>query len=132
MCGARRALASEVVRVLARDAVGQYGEGLAERFLIDAGLTILERNWRCSLGEVDIVARDGDILVICEVKTRTGTGFGTPLEAVTPLKLRRLRQLAGAWLEAHEMRPGHVRIDVVGIVVSRLGAPVIDHLRSVG
>jgi putative endonuclease len=125
-------LRPEVVAMLAKDAVGQYGEGLAERFLIDAGLTILERNWRCSLGEVDIVARDGDSLVICEVKTRTGTGFGTPLEAVTPLKVRRLRQLAGAWLAAHDIRPGHVRIDVVGIVVPRRGAPVVEHLRSVG
>lgn len=116
----------------AKDAVGRYGEALAERFLIDAGLTILERNWRCALGEVDIVAREGGSLVICEVKTRTGTGFGTALEAVTPVKMRRLRQLAGAWLDTHAVRPEHVRIDVVGITVPRRGAPVVEHLRSVG
>ncbi len=116
----------------AKDAVGQYGEGLAARYLVDAGFTILERNWRCPLGEVDIVARDGDSLVICEVKTRTGPGYGTPLEAVTAAKVNRLRRLASAWLSAHDVRPDRVRIDVVGVTVGRRGAPVVEHVTSVG
>ena len=61
--------------------IGRCGEDEAVRHLQAAGYVVLGRNWRCELGEIDIVARDGDVLVICEVKTRSGLGFGTPLEA---------------------------------------------------
>ena len=64
-------------------ALGRYGEALAARYLRERGMTIVERNWRCPEGEIDLVALDGDCLVICEVKTRRGTGTGDPLEAVT-------------------------------------------------
>ena len=62
----------------AKDAVGRYGEDVAARHLTEAGLVVLERNWRCREGEIDIVARDGDVLVVCEVKTRRSTTYGTP------------------------------------------------------
>ena len=81
-----------------------YGEDLAARYLRDQGMEVLDRNWRCEHGEVDVVARDGDCVVICEVKTRRRPGFGEPFEAVTFAKAMRLRRLAGLYLDAH--RPG--------------------------
>jgi putative endonuclease len=115
----------------AKDAVGQYGERVAASFLTDAGMTILDRNWRCQWGEIDIVALDRDTVVICEVKTRRGLGYGTPAEAVTAHKLSRLRRLAVEWLRAHETHAEHVRIDVIGVVPGR-GKPAIEHLQAVG
>ncbi len=113
------------------DAVGEYGERLAERYLVGQGLTVLERRWRCRLGEIDIVAVDGGCLVVCEVKTRRSLLAGSPFEAVTPVKLARLRRLAGAWLEQQPVRFAEVRIDVVSVVVPRRGAARLEHLRGV-
>ena len=88
-----------------RNAVGRYGEDLAARYLTAEGFVILERNWRCELGEIDIVARDGDALVVCEVKTRRGLNYGSPLESITYRKLTTLRKLAGRWLQTHQLNP---------------------------
>ena len=115
----------------AKDAVGRYGEDVAARFLAEAGLVVLERNWRCELGEVDIVAREGDVLVFCEVKTRSGTVYGTPLEAVTARKAARLRRLASRWLAERPVRPATVRIDVVGVLRPARGAAQVEHVREV-
>ncbi|WP_069773278.1 MULTISPECIES: YraN family protein [unclassified Streptomyces] len=118
---------------LARGALGRYGEDLAARRLAEAGMTVLERNWRCGrTGEIDIVARDGDVLVVCEVKTRRGGGFQHPMAAVTPEKAERLRALAARWIQAHGgAPPGGVRIDLVGVVLPHRGAPVVEHARGV-
>jgi len=113
-----------------RQAVGAYGERIAAARLQELGMTILERNWRCSEGEIDIVARDGDILVVCEVKTRRSNDFGSPLEGVTPLKAQRLRRLAACWLRDHPVRPEGVRIDVVGILRPARGPAEVDYLRG--
>ncbi|MDP2013282.1 MAG: YraN family protein [Actinomycetota bacterium] len=113
-------------------ALGKYGEDLAEEFLKQQGLEILDRNWRCDVGEIDIVARDGHALVICEVKTRSSHQLGSPAEAITVRKLRRLRHLAFRWLEAHQAHVPEVRIDVVCIVQPAWGAAEIEHLRAVG
>lgn len=115
----------------AKDAVGAYGERVAVRALQEAGWEILDRNWRGRRGELDVVARDGDDLVVVEVKTRTGSGFGHPAEAVTAAKLARLRRLAGEWLGAHDVRAAGVRIDVVAVLRGRSGAAVVEHLRGV-
>ncbi len=80
----------------ANDAVGRYGEKVAAAHLVEAGWTLLDRNWRGTRGELDVVALDGDVLVAVEVKTRRGTGFGHPAQAVTPAKLGRLRRLTGS------------------------------------
>ncbi|WP_328992511.1 YraN family protein [Kribbella sp. NBC_01245] len=114
-----------------KNAVGQYGEDLAASYLVGQGFSILERNWRCDLGEVDIVAREGSCLVICEVKTRRGLGYGNPLETITYRKLARLRQLAGRWLQEHEVHPEQIRIDVIGVITPPHGEVVVEHLRSV-
>ncbi|GAB7104741.1 YraN family protein [Streptomyces phaeofaciens JCM 4814] len=118
---------------LARGALGRYGEGLAARRLADAGMTVLERNWRCGrTGEIDIVARDGDVLVVCEVKTRRGGGFQHPMAALTPRKAERLRGLAERWIQTHGgAPPGGVRIDLIGVVLPRRGAAVVEHARGV-
>jgi putative endonuclease len=115
----------------AKDVLGQRGERLAESFLTRAGLVILDRNWRCAQGEIDLVARDGDELVFVEVKTRSSTAFGHPLEAITAPKLARLRRLAAAWCAEHEARAAAIRVDAVAIVAPRSGEPVIEHLRRI-
>lgn len=114
-----------------KNAVGQYGEELAARYLAKAGFAILERNWRCELGEIDIVARDGKALVICEVKTRRGLNYGSPLESITYRKLSTLRQLVGRWLQEHELRPAEVRIDIVAVLLPHGADPSVDHVRGV-
>ncbi|WP_329029179.1 MULTISPECIES: YraN family protein [unclassified Streptomyces] len=116
----------------ARGALGRYGEDLAARLLADAGMSVLERNWRCRAGEIDIVAMDGDALVICEVKTRRAGVFEHPMAAVTPAKADRLRRLAALWLDRHGgPPPGGVRIDLVGVVLPERGAPLAEHARGV-
>ena len=113
-----------------KGAVGRFGEELAVRHLQDAGLRILERNWRCAEGEIDIVAEDGDTLVICEVKTRSGTGFGDPAEAVTAPKSARLRRLSLRWIAAHGLGWRDLRFDVVTVLRRQDADPVVRHLRD--
>jgi putative endonuclease len=120
-----------VVPVRAKDGLGKYGENVAASHLRAAGLTILERNWRCDIGEIDIVARDGDVLVVCEVKTRSGLGFGNPLEGVTARKAQRLRRLAMRWLTERDLRPADIRIDLVGVLQTGHGAAQVEHVRGV-
>ena len=103
------------------DALGRFGEQLAAQHLIAAGMEVLDRNWRCSIGEIDIVARDGDTLVICEVKTRRSLTFGHPVAAVTPIKLA----------STSGIRARTIRLDVVGILTPRDGQPIIEHIRGV-
>ena len=115
----------------AKDELGKRGEAIAARYLWGAGYEIVERNWRCRLGEIDLVARDGDELVFVEVKTRSSVAFGHPLEAITLQKLARLRRLAAAWCEAHPGRHAGIRIDAVAVIAPRRGEFEIDHLRRV-
>lgn len=112
--------------------LGSYGERVAAQRLVDDGMVLVDRNWRCDLGEVDLVLRDGDVLVFCEVKTRSTSAYGHPLEAVTPAKGARLRRLAGRWLEEHDAHPEGVRIDLVGVLLAERGAAEVEHVRAVG
>jgi len=116
----------------ATDAVGEYGERLAARYLEAQGLTVLQRRWRCPRGEIDIVAVDGGCLVVCEVKTRRSVVAGLPCEAITPQKLARLRRLTALWLAGQEGSWADVRIDVVTVLLPRRGPAAVDHLRAVG
>jgi putative endonuclease len=115
----------------AKDTVGRWGEDVAARHLVAAGLVILDRNWRCRAGEIDIVARDGRTLVFCEVKTRRGGAYGTPFEAVTDAKAHRQRRLAAEWLEIAGLSVQDVRFDVVGVLCPRRGGPQVEHRRGV-
>jgi putative endonuclease len=112
-------------------ALGSYGERVAADHLRSLGMVVLARNWRCRFGEIDLVARDGSTLVICEVKTRTGSSYGTPIEAVVGRKATRLRRLAAHWLDVHDVDPVAVRIDVVSVVVPPRGAPHVERVSGV-
>ncbi len=116
------------------NAVGAYGERLAARYLVESGMQILDRNWRCSQGEIDIVALDDACLVIVEVKTRRSLAFGSPVEAVSAVKAIRLRRLAGCWLTGHRSMVdavADVRIDVIGVLRPARGPAEIEHLVAV-
>lgn len=115
-----------------KQALGAYGEAVAARHLVEAGMVLLDRNWRCPAGEVDLVLRDGRTLVFCEVKTRSSTAFGSPLESVSPEKAARLRRLAALWIEAHGVRVRDVRIDLVGVLQAGGASAVVDHVPGVG
>ncbi len=114
-------------------ALGRFGEQVAADYLQRSGLDILSRNWRCPAGELDIVAWDplDRCVVICEVKTRSGSAFGSPAEAVTTAKARRLRQLAAAWLQEPGSRHGDIRFDVVEVVRDRYAPLQITHIKQV-
>lgn len=114
----------------AKDEVGRRGEALAAEYLAQRGYEILERNWRCHAGEIDIVARDLDTVVIVEVKTRSSTQFGHPFEALTPSKLARLYRLAVLWCAAHQARAAF-RVDAIAVLNPSAQAPTIEHLRAV-
>jgi putative endonuclease len=116
----------------AKDILGRDGEQAAVNYLKGCGFRILDRNWRCAEGEIDIVAVDRHTFVVCEVKTRSGTRYGTPLEAVGRAKRARLRRLAVRWLTAHGVRFDQIRIDVVGLLYEGTGGFTIEHVRGVG
>jgi putative endonuclease len=116
--------------------LGRIGEQLASRYLERHGLTILDRNWRCQQadvrGELDLVAREGDTVVFCEVKTRRRADAVDPLEAVTPQKVAQLRRLAGLWLAEQSERHAELRLDVVAVWwPTGGGRPQVAHVRGV-
>jgi putative endonuclease len=118
----------------AKDMVGRRGEQLAAEHLEAAGWTILARNWRCRDGELDIVARDGALLVFVEVKTRSSLAFGSPAEAVHPAKAARIRRLAGHWIAAERVAAdpqfwSAIRFDVVSVVGAAAGFE-LSHLQG--
>jgi len=113
-----------------RRAVGAYGERLAAHYLKDQGLVLLDRNWRCPDGEVDLILRDGDDIVFCEVKTRRGGRYGTPAEAIDRRKVRKLRGLAARWLAESGVRPRAIRFDVVEVLPQPRGAALVEHIPS--
>ncbi len=115
-----------------RLATGGYGEGCAARYLVGRGMVVLDRNWRCEIGEIDLVLRDGKALVFCEVKTRATAAFGAPLEAVTPVKVARMRRLAARWMSEHRVSAPDVRLDLVGVLLDAGGADRVDHVMGVG
>jgi putative endonuclease len=114
----------------AKDAVGAYGERVALAYLVRQGMVPLDRNWRGPSGEIDIVLREGEVIVFCEVKTRRSTRFGVPAEALVPAKVRRLRRLAAQWLAAAQVHPHQVRFDVVSVLPQARGAARVEHLRG--
>lgn len=113
-----------------RRSLGAAGEAFACDYLRDSGYTILERNWRCRRGELDIVTRRGGTTVFVEVKARTGSSFGEPEEAVTRAKARRIRALAAEYL-AGAPPCGVVRFDVIAVKLDPDGDLLeLNHLRD--
>lgn len=111
--------------------VGDFGEQFAADYLSACGVRIVERNWRCQLGEIDIIGFDAGTLVFYEVKTRRSTRYGSPAEAVTPSKAARLRRLAVRWLSEHPQSAREIRIDVMALTLSAQGETQVEHLRGV-
>ena len=114
-----------------KDEVGRRGEDCAADYLVSSGYTVLERNWRCSQGEIDLIVARGADIAFVEVKTRSGTGYGHPFEAITVAKLARLRRLAGAWCEQSGLRARQIRIDVIAVIVRPGRLPELEHLEGV-
>lgn len=114
-----------------RQQLGQAGEDAAAQHLVRQGMQVIARNWRCRYGEIDIIARDGSVLVFCEVKTRRGTRFGVPLAAITPRKVARIRRLAALWLVETGGHRGPVRLDALGLLQHPDGHLDIEHVRGV-
>jgi len=113
-----------------RRAVGAYGERLAARHLEEHGLVLLQRNWRCADGEIDLILRDGDDVVFCEVKTRRTAAFGPPAAAIDHRKVRRLRHLASRWLTESGVRAERIRFDVVEVRPQPRGRAHLSHIRA--
>lgn len=123
-----------------RQTTGQLGEEIAVRTLREAGLSIVERNWRCPAGELDIVAEEIGLdyasgesdtrwLVLVEVRTRSSTTRGTARQAFTPQKQAKLREVAGHYLQAKNWR-GPWRIDAVAVQLDHSGREVaVEHIR---
>lgn len=112
--------------------LGARGEQLAAEHLLARGFRIIARNWHCAYGELDLVMREGSTIVAVEVKTRSGTGYGSPLEAITARKAARLRRLLLEWAGQTGHRGAPLRVDAVGITLRSGGsAPHIDHLRAI-
>lgn len=116
----------------AKDILGREGEQAAAEYLQRLGLRILDRNWRCAEGELDIVAAERRALVVCEVKTRSDTRFGSPLEAISRAKRNRLRRLAIRWVVAHGVLFDEIRVDAIGVLRQRDGSFSVEHVRGVG
>jgi putative endonuclease len=113
-----------------RKRLGERGEDAAAAFLERVGMTVVERNWRCSSGEIDIVALDGTTIVLCEVKTRRTVAKGSPEEAITPAKRRRYARLAGAYVQQAGVEPVSVRFDVITLLVIAEDRALLRHHRA--
>lgn len=115
-----------------KDVRGRAGEERAAQHLVAQGYTVLDRNWRCPAGELDIVAVRGGDLVVVEVKTRRTEGFGHPFEAVDQRKRDRLWRLSCAWAIAHPdaARRRRLRIDVIGITGQEPSTAVLEHIED--
>jgi putative endonuclease len=117
----------------AKDLLGRAGEERAARYLTALGYVLLDRNWRCDQGEIDIVAMRDAHLCVIEVKTRRSDAFGHPFEAVDERKRRRLWKLGYAWREAHpdQARGLVLRLEVIGITGPNPASAVIEHLEDI-
>lgn len=112
-----------------RRRLGQWGENVAAIHLEASGLALVERNWRCRGGEIDLVARDGETIVFVEVKTRRGREFGAPEEALTAHKARKLLQLGEIYMAEHELDDVNWRIDLVAVELDESGLLLrCDHI----
>jgi putative endonuclease len=114
-----------------KDELGRRGEQVAAEWLQERGLTLLDRNWRCPSGELDLILRDGPTLVFAEVKTRSSLEFGHPFEAITSRKAARLRRLAAAWCRERGPGSAALRIDAVAVTDAWSPRPLVEHLTGI-
>jgi putative endonuclease len=114
--------------VAAAHDLGVLGERLAARHLRRLGYTILARNYRFGHREIDLIVARDDLVAFVEVKTRAGTGYGHPLEAITARKRREIERVARLWLHRHGRAALRYRFDAVAVIVRRDRPPIIEHL----
>ncbi|SJM68497.1 YraN family protein [Gulosibacter sp. 10] len=112
--------------------LGRRGEDLAAEYLEASGYEILDRNWHCRWGEIDLVAARDGALVCVEVKTRSSVLAGHPLDAITDEKLQRMRRVAGAWRRGHPDARGRLQLDVIAILIRPDGLVDFSHLQAIG
>lgn len=110
--------------------IGNYGEKIATDFLIEKGFKIIEQNYHFGHGEIDIIAKDNNVLVFVEVKTRKNLEFGDPILAVTKNKQRQLKKIAEAYLYEKEITNTDCRIDVIGILLYKNLPPKITYIEN--
>ncbi len=118
---------------LMRQLVGQKGEQAARDYLEQHGYSIIETNYRCRLGEIDIIARDGEMVVIVEVRTKTGLAFGRPEESINQEKARKLQRLALQYIQSNYHREVSSRIDLVAVMIEKSSGLVKDikHIKNI-
>jgi len=109
-----------------RRLLGERGEALAAAWYEAEGYEVLARNWRCRAGELDLVLGRGRAVVFCEVKTRSSTRFGAPIEAITRAKSQRIRRLAAQWMAESDLSRRELRFDVASVMVERGQEPVVE------
>ena len=119
----------------AKDAVGRYGERVAVAYLTARGMRVIDRNWRCSAGEVDAILRDGEVIVFAEVKTRRAGRWSDPFEQLHPAKQRRVRGAARAWLASRDRATigsaPELRFDAIGVTIDARGQLLaLEHLEG--
>lgn len=114
-----------------RSQLGKRGEDIAAEYLLARGYEVIDRNWRCSAGEIDIVARHENSLVVVEVKTRSSLSAGHPFEAITAVKFARLRALAGHWCATHDVPYATLRIDGIAVLIPGDRPATVEHLTGV-
>jgi len=112
-----------------RHNLGRWGEAIAADYLGSKGLSIVERGFRCRFGEIDIIAQNSEVLVFCEVKTRMSETFGSPQEAVSWSKQRRLTKTAGWYLNQRSW-DGDLRFDVIAILAPKGREPLIEWIQD--
>ncbi|MEM7347302.1 MAG: YraN family protein [Chloroflexota bacterium] len=114
----------------ARKQTGNQGEQIAAQYLSNQGYRIVKQNWRCSVGEVDLIVQNEEFLVFVEVRTRRGSRFGTAEESITATKQARLVELAQTYLQQYDVSISQAwRIDVIAIQLTQ-GTPVINHIEN--
>ncbi len=101
--------------------IGKFGEDFTVEFLNSRGFIVLERNYKVSFGEIDIIARKGDLLIFVEVKTRRNLDFGVPVESVNLEKQNRIRKIAEIYIKNKQLRFKEIRFDVMSIILSSKG-----------
>ena len=114
-----------------RQKIGRMGESLAEKYLNERGYTVRGRNVHTSYGEIDLVARLGEIVVFMEVKTRRSKAYGLPEISVNLRKLNHMRQSAEAYMQAHPESGAHWQVDVIAIQISKEAEPELVHFENV-
>ncbi len=115
-----------------RQQLGRWGEGVAATHLEAQGYQIVARNWRCARGEIDLVAKAGEVLVFVEVKTRRGRNFGAPEQGLTPHKARKLQEVGQYYLFENDLDDIEWRIDLVAVELDAKGKLLrCEHLQNV-